>query len=110
MPAVGIVNSSRSTWVVVIWELSGSGEARQRRALQLIGIAFALLAVYLAVQSTIVLVTGLRKIRTGFGDSRPKCCCCYGDPAPRSAGADGVRWTCRCRKSVCGQRLWAVLS
>jgi divalent metal cation (Fe/Co/Zn/Cd) transporter len=43
---------------VVIWELSGTGEARQRRALRLIGAAFALLAVYLAVQSTVVLVTG----------------------------------------------------
>jgi hypothetical protein len=37
---------------VVIWELSGAGEARQRRALRLIGVAFALLAVYLAAQST----------------------------------------------------------
>jgi hypothetical protein len=27
--------------IVVIWELSGTGEARQRRALRLIGIAFA---------------------------------------------------------------------
>ena len=44
--------------VVVIWELSGTGEARQRRALRLIGAAFALLAVYLAAQSTLVLVTG----------------------------------------------------
>ncbi|HTI23285.1 MAG TPA: cation transporter [Kutzneria sp.] len=43
---------------VVIWELSGVGEDRQRRALRLIGGAFALLAVYLAVQSTVVLVTG----------------------------------------------------
>jgi divalent metal cation (Fe/Co/Zn/Cd) transporter len=43
---------------VVIWELSGTGEDRQRRALRLIGGAFALLAVYLAVQSTLVLVTG----------------------------------------------------
>jgi divalent metal cation (Fe/Co/Zn/Cd) transporter len=45
---------------VVIWELSGTGEARQQRALRLIGVAFALLAVYLAVQSTAVLVTGAR--------------------------------------------------
>ncbi|MGH3535541.1 MAG: hypothetical protein ACRDQG_12655 [Pseudonocardiaceae bacterium] len=44
--------------IVVIWELSGTGEDRQRRALRLIGVAFALLAVYLAVQSTIVLATG----------------------------------------------------
>lgn len=43
---------------VVIWELSGSGQDRQRRALHLIGTAFALLAAYLAVQSTVVLATG----------------------------------------------------
>jgi divalent metal cation (Fe/Co/Zn/Cd) transporter len=43
---------------VVIWELTGTGESRQRRALRLIGAAFAALAVYLAVQSTIVLATG----------------------------------------------------
>lgn len=43
---------------VVIWELSGTGEARQRRAMRLIGAAFAALAIYLAVQSTIVLVAG----------------------------------------------------
>jgi divalent metal cation (Fe/Co/Zn/Cd) transporter len=43
---------------VVIWELSGTGEARQRRALRLIGGAFALLAVYLVAQSTLVLATG----------------------------------------------------
>lgn len=43
---------------VVIWELSGTGEARQRRALRLIGAGFAALAVYLTVQSTIVLATG----------------------------------------------------
>ena len=43
---------------VVIWELSGTGELRRRRALRLIGIAFILLAVYLLVQSTVVLVAG----------------------------------------------------
>jgi divalent metal cation (Fe/Co/Zn/Cd) transporter len=43
---------------VVIWELSGTGRDRQRRALHLIGVALALLAVYLTVQSTVVLVTG----------------------------------------------------
>lgn len=51
---------------VVIWELSGSGdgsasvegsrEARQRRALRAIGVAFVLLAAYLVVQSTVALV------------------------------------------------------
>ena len=43
---------------VVIWELSGSGAERQRRGLRLIGYAFAALAVYLLVQSTVVLATG----------------------------------------------------
>jgi divalent metal cation (Fe/Co/Zn/Cd) transporter len=44
--------------VVVIWELSGTGEERQRRGLRLIGYAFAALAAYLLVQSTVVLATG----------------------------------------------------
>jgi len=43
---------------VVIWELSASGAERQRRGLRLIGYAFAALASYLLVQSTIVLATG----------------------------------------------------
>jgi divalent metal cation (Fe/Co/Zn/Cd) transporter len=33
--------------VVMVWELSGTGEGRQRRGLRLIGSAFAALAVYL---------------------------------------------------------------
>jgi divalent metal cation (Fe/Co/Zn/Cd) transporter len=43
---------------VVIWELSGTGADRQRRGLRLIGWAFAALALYLLVQSTVVLATG----------------------------------------------------
>jgi divalent metal cation (Fe/Co/Zn/Cd) transporter len=43
---------------VVIWELSGAGEERQRRGLRLIGYAFAALAAYLLVQSTVVLAAG----------------------------------------------------
>jgi divalent metal cation (Fe/Co/Zn/Cd) transporter len=43
---------------VVIWELSGTGEARQRRGLRLIGYAFTALAIYLLVQSTVVLAAG----------------------------------------------------
>ena len=43
---------------VVIWELSGTGEERQRRGLRLIGYAFSGLAVYLLVQSTAVLAAG----------------------------------------------------
>lgn len=44
--------------VVVIWELSGTGEDRQRRGLRLIGYAFTALALYLAIQSTVVLAAG----------------------------------------------------
>ena len=43
---------------VVIWELSGTGQRRQRRALRLIGYGFAALTIYLLVQSTVVLATG----------------------------------------------------
>jgi divalent metal cation (Fe/Co/Zn/Cd) transporter len=54
---------------VVLWELSGTGARRQRRALRLIGVAFAVLAAYLAVQSTAVLVTGYHPghSRVGIG-------------------------------------------
>ena len=45
---------------VVLWELSGTGMARQRRALRLIGAAFLALAGYLLVQSVIALVIGHR--------------------------------------------------
>jgi divalent metal cation (Fe/Co/Zn/Cd) transporter len=45
---------------VVIWELSGTDERRRRRALRLIGYAFAALAVYLLAQSTLVLALGYR--------------------------------------------------
>jgi len=43
---------------VVIWELSGTGAERQRRGQRLIGFAFAVLALYLLAQSTIVLAAG----------------------------------------------------
>ncbi len=43
---------------VVIWELSGTGAERQRRGLRLIGCAFAALAAYLLVQSSVVLAAG----------------------------------------------------
>jgi divalent metal cation (Fe/Co/Zn/Cd) transporter len=45
---------------VVVWELTGTGEARQRRALRLIGYAFLGLAAYLIAQSTWALVAGHR--------------------------------------------------
>ena len=50
--------------IVVIWELSGSGEERQHRGLRLIGYAFAALAVYLLVQSTVVLASGYHPLHS----------------------------------------------
>ncbi|MBO0840653.1 MAG: cation transporter [Sciscionella sp.] len=44
--------------IVVIWELSDIGGKRRSRALRMIGAAFALLAVYLTIQSTVVLISG----------------------------------------------------
>ncbi len=52
---------------VVLWELSGTGEARQRKALRLIGIAFVALAAYLLVQSAVALVSGHRPTPNGAG-------------------------------------------
>ena len=43
---------------IVIWELTGTGEARQRKALRMIGLAFLALAVYLSIQSLVVLISG----------------------------------------------------
>lgn len=45
---------------VVIWELTGSDERRQRLGLRLIGVAFALLAAYLLVQAVVALASGHR--------------------------------------------------
>jgi divalent metal cation (Fe/Co/Zn/Cd) transporter len=53
--------------VVVVWELSGTGADRQRRALRLIGAAFGALAAYLAAQSTWVLLAGYRPHHSVLG-------------------------------------------
>jgi divalent metal cation (Fe/Co/Zn/Cd) transporter len=52
---------------VVIWDLSGAGEQRQRTALRLIGAAFTALALYLLVQSTWVLAAGFRPHHSSLG-------------------------------------------
>jgi divalent metal cation (Fe/Co/Zn/Cd) transporter len=52
---------------VVIWELSGTAAERQRRGLRLIGYAFAALAIYLLVQSTVVLATGYHPRHSPLG-------------------------------------------
>lgn len=46
--------------IVVLWELSGTEEDRQRRALRLIGGAFGALAIYLLAQSSIALLNAHR--------------------------------------------------
>jgi divalent metal cation (Fe/Co/Zn/Cd) transporter len=51
----------------VIWELSGTGEERQRRGLRLIGYAFAALALYLLIQSTLVLAGGYHPRHSPLG-------------------------------------------
>lgn len=52
---------------VVLWELADTGLERRRRALRIIGVGFAALAVYLAVQSTVVLVLGYRPHHSVLG-------------------------------------------
>ena len=52
---------------VVIWELSGTGQQRQRRAMRLIGYAFAVLAIYLLAQSTVVLAAGYHPRHSALG-------------------------------------------
>jgi divalent metal cation (Fe/Co/Zn/Cd) transporter len=46
--------------LVVVWQLRGIAQAREARALRIIGSAFLLLAAYIAAQSSYVLATGFR--------------------------------------------------
>jgi len=52
---------------IVIWELRGVGEPRQRRAMRFIGMAFAALAAYLVIQSTAVLISGYHPKHSPLG-------------------------------------------
>lgn len=52
---------------VVLWELANVEQNRQRRAMRLIGSAFVLLAVYLAVQSSVVLIVGFHPHHSDLG-------------------------------------------
>jgi hypothetical protein len=66
---------------VVIWELSGTGQARQRRALRLIGYAFAALAACLLAQSTVVLAAAFTRATPPWAsDGRPS-------PRPSCSGS-----------------------
>ena len=48
--------------VVVVWQLTGVNQERERLALRLIGIAFLLLVLYLLAQLTAVLLTGTHAV------------------------------------------------
>ncbi|GLY88356.1 cation transporter [Actinoallomurus iriomotensis] len=52
---------------VVVWELSGTGELRRRRALRAMAVAFIALAVYLLIQSSWALVSGHRAAHSPGG-------------------------------------------
>ena len=52
---------------VVLWELADAAESRRIRAMRLIGLAFVGLSIYLAVQSTVVLVLGFRPHHSPLG-------------------------------------------
>jgi len=53
--------------VVVVWQLTGAGKARERRAMRLIGIAFYALAAYILVQAALVLLSGVRPHSSPLG-------------------------------------------
>ncbi|MCA1596607.1 MAG: cation transporter [Chloroflexi bacterium] len=53
--------------IVVVWELTGSGKGREKRALRLIGTAFFALAVYILVQSARTLALHVRPDSSPLG-------------------------------------------
>lgn len=52
---------------VVLWELADVAQERRQRAMRLIGFAFVGLAVYLAIQSTVVLALGFHPRHSPLG-------------------------------------------
>ena len=52
---------------VVLWELADVSQERQHRAMRLIGFAFVGLAVYLGIQSTVVLIVGFHPHHSPLG-------------------------------------------
>jgi divalent metal cation (Fe/Co/Zn/Cd) transporter len=52
---------------LVLWELAGVAQERRQHAMRLIGTAFVLLAVYLAAQSTVVLIVGYHPHHSPLG-------------------------------------------
>ncbi len=52
---------------VVVWQLRGTDKRRERMALRVIGVAFVLLALYIAAQSLYVLAVGFRPHHSQLG-------------------------------------------
>jgi divalent metal cation (Fe/Co/Zn/Cd) transporter len=52
---------------VVLWELADLAQDRRRKALRLIGMAFIALAIYLTVQSSVVLAIGFHSHHSALG-------------------------------------------
>jgi divalent metal cation (Fe/Co/Zn/Cd) transporter len=52
---------------VVLWELADVAQERRQRAMRLIGFAFVGLAVYLAIQSTVILALGFHPRHSPLG-------------------------------------------
>lgn len=52
---------------VVVWELTGTGGTRERRAMSIIGVAFLALVVYLVIQVVVVLVDHSRPRHSVLG-------------------------------------------
>ncbi len=53
--------------MVVLWELADVAQERRQRAMRLIGLAFVGLAIYLAIQSTVVLALGFHPHHSPLG-------------------------------------------
>jgi len=90
--------------VVVIWELSGTGEDRRRRGLRLIGSAFAVLAAYLLAQSTVVLATGYHPGHSVPGIAWTAVTAAVMFALAAAKAAPGGRWATRCWGPRAGSR------
>ena len=81
---------------VVLWELSGTGEDRQRRALRLIGGAFVALAAYLTIQSVLVLVARYRPGHSVLGIAWTAVTAAAMFALAAARPGRGRRWSIRC--------------
>ncbi len=60
---------------IVVWQLKGDGVGRERRALRGTAIAFALLAIHIAVKSAILLTCSWTRASAGGGGQTPSLPC-----------------------------------